>query len=110
MLVITVLIVVLTVGTPAYFHALTNSRLQWVLSDLAKIERAKQQFKVAKKLISGSIVNDATDLVPQYLPAWPVGPVPGAGYSANAVDYDSSFNGYTADQLRRECPSDHCPL
>ncbi len=102
MIVVLIIGILLAIAVPNFITARTNSRVQTCIANLKQIDAAKQQFAMANGLVSGSPVNDATDLVPVYMQAWPTGPVTG-NYAANAVGTDPTFNGQNSAWYVTNC-------
>jgi len=102
MIVVLIIGILLAIAVPNFITARTNSRTQTCIANLKQIDTAKQQFAMVNGLINGGAVNDAADLVPTYMPAWPTGPIAGT-YSASVVGTDPTFNSEPASWYSTNC-------
>src|SRR5580658_5572336 len=102
MIVVLIIGILLAIAVPNFINARTNSRTQTCIANLSQIESGKEQYAMAAGLVTGNSVNDATDLVPTYLQAWPTGPIDGT-YAANAVGTDPTFNGQNSAYYTQHC-------
>src|SRR5579871_5509430 len=113
MIVVLIIGILLAIAVPNFINARTNSRLQSCIANLKQIDSAKQQYAMAQGLVNGAAVNDATALVPQYMNAWPTGPINPSVYAANTVGSNPTFNGQDADYYTLHCvttPDASCPF
>ncbi len=102
MIVVLIIGILLAIAVPNFIHARTSSRVQSCIANLKQIDTAKQQFAMEQGLVDGGAVNDATDLVPKYMQAWPSGPITGV-YAANAVGTDPTFNSQSSAWYVTHC-------
>ena len=102
MIVVLIIGILMAIAVPNFIKARTNSRVQTAISNLKQIESAKEQFAMENGLVSGGTVNDATDLVPKYMKAWPTGPITGT-YASSAVGSNPTFIGNDADWYTTHC-------
>jgi prepilin-type N-terminal cleavage/methylation domain-containing protein len=102
MIVVLIIGILLAIAVPNFINSRSRSRLQAVQNNLQEINSAKTQFAIELGLSANSSVNDAADLCPGFLKAWPVGPVQGT-YTANPVGADPTFNGQTSSWYAMHC-------
>lgn len=91
MIVVLIIGILLAIAVPNFIKARQSSRLQTVIGNLKQIESAKEQWAMETGQVSSAVPTEA-QLVPDYIKAWPTGPVTGT-YLPNAVNATPTFIG-----------------
>jgi prepilin-type N-terminal cleavage/methylation domain-containing protein len=105
MVVVMVMSIIFAMAVPNFAKARQNGRLQAIVENLKQIQTAKVRWAMEKQK-SSSDVAGSTDLVPTYMPAWPVGPVGVAtDYLPGAVSDNPTFMGVALDDFQAPDPT-----
>lgn len=77
MVVCAILAIILTIAVPAWVKSRENSRKSACLSNMQKIEQAKDIWAMENRMSSGATVTE-TDIAPQFIKGY-MPPCPGSG-------------------------------